>query len=391
MKTKIVLIFVLACVCAGVCIAQSFRRNFEFPSVSNQSQGDDTVNTDAIVDKAVTLAKMLDGENTGDMLWWTGSVWDFFDANEPGEILYINDSNQPRWNKSPVVASGGGPSLGGGKGKVKLNDLATDVAEIELAILELQQQADDTAIVNGTVIGSLQFYGDDDTASADAVAASIVATSTGTWTDGAEDGRLEFSVADNGVLNDDQLVLATDGTVTTSANFIPTDLEIPQASPAAPGVDGGVEIDFTDGTLVVQHGSAHTELGASTDIVVGKLIKSFSATFAMPDSLQSEIDNWPLKGIESTEFPHGIVVTAIHLKTSASSTYAVNVENWDDPTTINAANGTIDAITTSAGTEVTETTITYSTIAAGQIIMLDLPATDIGWFTITVEYYEPIA
>ena len=74
-----------------------------------------------------------------------------------------------------------------------------------------------------------------------------------------------------------------------------------------------------------------------------------------------------------------------------ASTYAINVENWDDPTTINGANPTIDVITTSASIEATEDTITYSTIAAGQIIMLDLPTTDIGWVMITIEFYEPAA
>jgi hypothetical protein len=177
---------------------------------------------------------------------------------------------------------------------------------------------------------------------------------------------------------------------TGNHDFGGADLEIPQAAPAAPDADGEIEVDFTDGSVVVQHGSAHAELAAATDVVTGKLIKSFSATLAMPDLLQAEIDQWPLKSIETSEFPHGIVVTEIYIKTSASSTYAINVENWDDPTTINVANPTIDAITTSAGTEATEDTITYSTIGDGQIIMLDLPTTDIGWVYIQVDYYEPI-
>jgi hypothetical protein len=176
---------------------------------------------------------------------------------------------------------------------------------------------------------------------------------------------------------------------TNDHDFGGADLELPQGQ--TPDTDGDIDLDFTDGSVVIQHGSAHAELAASTDVVVGKLIKSFSATLGFPDSLQAEIDNWPLKTIDSTEFPHGIVVTAIRLTTSESSTYAVNVENWDDPTTINVANPTIDAITTSASTEAVETTITYSTIAAGQIIMLDLPTDDISWITIKVEYYEPIA
>lgn len=176
-------------------------------------------------------------------------------------------------------------------------------------------------------------------------------------------------------------------------DFGGADFELPQASPAAPDADGEIELDFTDGSLVVQHGSAHAELGGSTDVVMGKLIHSFTATLAFPDLLQAEIDNWPLKAIESTQFPHGVVITDIHLKVSDMSGYDLNVENWDDPNTINAGNGTIDNIVCTAHSqdENSEDTITYSTIAAGQIIMLDLPTTNVSWIYIQVEYYEPIA
>jgi len=163
------------------------------------------------------------------------------------------------------------------------------------------------------------------------------------------------------------------------------------AGPAAPDADGEIELDFADGSVVVQWGNNHAELASSTDVVIGKLIHSFAATVFDPDTIQSTIDQIPLKAIESSEFPHGIVITDIYLKTDASSTYSVDVENWDDPTTINASNGTIDTIATSSSSEVQEDTITYATIGAGQIIMLDLPTTDINWFYIQVEYYEPIA
>lgn len=193
-----------------------------------------------------------------------------------------------------------------------------------------------------------------------------------------------------GQLTDVSDLAEADGdTYTGDHDFGGADLELPQGQ--TPDADGDVDLDFTDGSVVIQHGSAHAELAAATDVVVGKLIHSFAATLAFPDSLQGEIDNWPLKAIESTEFPHGIVITDIYLKTSASSSYSLNVENWDDPTTINGVNPTIDAIATSTSTEVTEDTITYATIAAGQIIMLDLPTDDLGWIYVQVEYYEPIA
>jgi hypothetical protein len=178
---------------------------------------------------------------------------------------------------------------------------------------------------------------------------------------------------------------------TGNHDFGGADLEIPQAAPGVPDADGEIEMDFTDGSLVIQHGSAHAELAAATDVVIAKLINSFAATLANPDTLQSEIDQWMLKSIRASEFPHGIVVTEVYLATSASSSLAVNVENWDDPVTINGSNPTIDAIATSTSTETTEDTITYSTIAAGQLIMLDLDTTDVSWAHVEVQYYEPAA
>jgi hypothetical protein len=190
---------------------------------------------------------------------------------------------------------------------------------------------------------------------------------------------------------DSDVTIALD--FTTNWDFSGGDLELPQASPAAPDADGEVEVDFTDGSVVVQHGSAHAELGTATDVVVGKLIKTWSATFATPDSLQSEIDNWMFKRIDASEFPHGVVITEVTLTVSSNTSYTINVENWDDFDTINGANPTIDAVAYTADTtgEVTEDTITYGTIGAGQIIMIDLPTTDVSWINISIQYYEPIA
>ena len=103
--------------------------------------------------------------------WRTGES-----LTDPGEDSYVKWDNTAKRmafsNEAPAevtLPDGGTVGGGNGKGNLKYRDLAIDIMEIELAVLELQQQADDFAIVNGTVIGSLQFFGDDDTASADAV------------------------------------------------------------------------------------------------------------------------------------------------------------------------------------------------------------------------------
>ena len=70
-----------------------------------------------------------------------------------------------------------------------------------------------TAIVDGTSIAEIQFFGDDDTASADEIAGQIETIATSTWTNGNEDAKMVLNVANNGVLNISQLVLNTDGSV----------------------------------------------------------------------------------------------------------------------------------------------------------------------------------
>jgi hypothetical protein len=193
----------------------------------------------------------------------------------------------------------------------------------------------------------------------------------------------------NTLKTDDTFVLAGI-TATGNADFGGADLELPQASPAVPDVDGEIEIDFTDGKVIIQHGSAHAELGASTDVVVGTLIQSWSATIYEPDGVN---DVMTVKAINSIEYPHGVVITAIYLQISEDSNYTLTFQNFDDFDTINGGDPTIDAVAYTANTtgEVIDTTPTYATIAAGQIIMISIPATDVDWIHFEIYFYEPAA
>jgi hypothetical protein len=178
-------------------------------------------------------------------------------------------------------------------------------------------------------------------------------------------------------------------TFTGNHDFGGADLEIPQG--LSPNADGEIEMDFTDGSLVIQHGTAHATLSSATDVVIGKLIRSFAGTYAFPDLLDAEdATGWPLKAIESTEFPHGIEITGIYLKTSETSTFDLNVERWDTP-----ADGTPITINagpdTSSSTEAFDSTITAGDLPAGVIIVVDLDTDDIAWAYVQVEYYEPTA
>jgi len=131
-------------------------------------------------------------------------------------------------------------------------------------------------------------------------------------------------------------------------------------------------------------------LGGATDVVVGKLIRSWGATIFEPDNVN---DVLTVKAINSIEFPHGVVITAVYLGVSSDTGYVLTVQNFDDFDTINAGNGTIDTVTYSADAsgEIIDSTPTYATIAAGQIIMVSIPSTDVDWIHFEIYYYEPAA
>lgn len=103
-RTKIILTLAFVLVATVYVYAQG-RRDYQFgPKVTSTDDiGDDTIDTDAIIDQAVTLAKMVDGAAIGDMLWWDGSDWLFFDANEPDNILRLTDANQPEWSSEAIT------------------------------------------------------------------------------------------------------------------------------------------------------------------------------------------------------------------------------------------------------------------------------------------------
>lgn len=98
-------------------------------------------------------------------------------------------------------------------------DEGNDLFEMLTGDVRIQKQEADTAIVNTTSLGVIQFFGDDDTASADEIAGQIEVIATGTWADGAEDAKMVLNAVDDGTLNANQLVLNTDGSVTMSGDL----------------------------------------------------------------------------------------------------------------------------------------------------------------------------
>lgn len=274
---------------------------------------------------------------------------------------------------------------------------------------EQLQFGDSATFIHQSTDGTLSLLGDtiiDATAPnirlmVDAAAYLNIATADGgiTTISQVSDGTDEIAIGDGGdlvsvasgnwdVSNAGVFSGMTGITSTGDIDFGGADLELPQGQ--TPDTDGDVDLDFTDGSLVIQHGSAHAELGAATDVVMGKLIKSFSATIFAPDGVNDVI---PVKPIVAGEFPHGVVVTEVHMVVGTDVNYTIDVENWDDFDTISAGNPSINSTAYTQGNngEVTDSAITFATIAAGQIIMIDIPATDIDWVSITIYYYEPIS
>ncbi len=99
MRAKIVFLILFISVMAGFQMADANRGGYDFGSPAAPG----TVDTGAIVDEAVTKAKLIDGANIGDMLWYDGTDWLDFDANEPNDILVLNDANQPVWEKKGIT------------------------------------------------------------------------------------------------------------------------------------------------------------------------------------------------------------------------------------------------------------------------------------------------
>lgn len=83
----------------------------------------------------------------------------------------------------------------------------------------IQGMDDGSIITNGSVLGEIQFYGDDDTASADEIGGQIKVTATEAWTDGTESAKMALNAANNGTLNTDQLLLNPDGSVNLAGDL----------------------------------------------------------------------------------------------------------------------------------------------------------------------------
>lgn len=115
-------------------------------------------------------------------------------------------------------------------------------------------------------------------------------------------------------------------------------------------------------------------------------LQTVSVTIFDPDGVQAVSDAVPLLAVENTWAPNGITIRDIYLKTDASSSYTINLEEWTSPT--DGAPVTIESVATSATTEAEDDgTLSDATVAAGSIVFVDLPTTTANWIQVSFTYF----
>jgi hypothetical protein len=120
--------------------------------------------------------------------------------------------------------------------------------------------------------------------------------------------------------------------------------------------------------------------------VVAPTVHFASITILDPDGVQAVTDFVPILPVEAAWAPNGIRILDTYLKTSASSTYSVNFEEWTSPT--DGSPSTIETVATSTSTEAEDDgTLTDADGAAGSIIGVDLPTTAETWITAGFSYF----
>lgn len=165
------------------------------------------------------------------------------------------------------------------------------------------------------------------------------------------------------------LVRSTDPVITGS-------LAIPQDNNPTVNSAGEIAVDVNDHSI---------RFFGSAERVIGSMYVA-SMTIFDPDGVQATSDAIPILPVEATWAPFGITVRDIYLKTDASSTYSIDLEEW---TTI--AGGTVtqieSAIATSGSLEAEDDgTLNDASVAAGSIVFVDLPATAVNFITVTFTY-----
>jgi hypothetical protein len=121
----------------------------------------------------------------------------------------------------------------------------------------------------------------------------------------------------------------------------------------------------------------------SSMIPVGKQVETASAQIDNPDGITDTLIT--LIDVDPLDYPSGITVVGFSLKTRDSSTYSVALMNYSDPA--GGTSSTIETVATSASMEASDDgTIDNPSVAAGNIVLASLPATDVDSCFVKVRF-----
>lgn len=155
-----------------------------------------------------------------------------------------------------------------------------------------------------------------------------------------------------------------------------------------PDIDGGTIDDAAvsggtiDGATI---GGTTPGTGTFSDGAMYGQPLMFSKTIILPEYVQDETDFVPLLPVEAGAFPHGILITNCGIKLDANRAYSVVFEDWSDPAT---ASADIATVATGAGEKEKESGALTTTVAAGNIVGVDLPTTTGAKFLMVWFIYE---
>lgn len=202
--------------------------------------------------------------------------------------------------------------------------------------------------------------------------------------DNAEAGDTDWWMgvySDVGGTSDDNMALGTGGTFGTNIRLMVDPNGVLVTTPVADpntAESGALQYDSDDFALAAGDGT--------NKFWIGQKLKFFSMTIWDPDNIQGTEDAIPVFPVEAESFPGGITLVDVGIKTDASSTYAVNFEEWTAPD--DGSPSTIEAVTTSASLEAEDDgTLSDASIAAGSIIFVDLDTDDINYLVVWGTYY----
>jgi len=117
---------------------------------------------------------------------------------------------------------------------------------------------------------------------------------------------------------------------------------------------------------------------------------SKSINLQEPDVIQAFQDAVPVLAVESEEFPHGIDILKVYVKTwggPSGESLSVNIEKWDSPT--DGSPSTIVGVTVTDGNNEANGTpadAAAAYVATGSILMVDLDSADVDSLLVHVIY-----